>query len=235
MPTSAGSVLIVRLLLTCALPHAVRRRTAPWTRILTHDAVGRTTRVGQPPDGNGLLAGSRRERASVGGRGGPLSDRDGARGLLEVRSGGHLDGVGGGDVDRRTGLRVAARARGALGALDGEEAGDGDLLPAGDRVDELLLEAGEDRVDGRGRDIGALGDGRDQFGLVHEVPLVSAVAGARGSAPSRLHLPGRGGPASAHGARTARAYPAVFRKPDPGHRAMSAWHLTSGGSFRPLQ
>src|SRR3954447_16003809 len=183
-PTSAGSVLTVRLLLTCAPSrNAVRRRTAPWTRIFTHDAVGAITRVRRPPDGGG-------ESAGRAGR----SDRDGAGGLLQVRAGGHLDGVGGGDVDRLTGLRVAAGARGALGALDGQEARDGDLVAAGDRVDELLLEAGEDRVDGRGRDVGALGDGGDQFGLVHEVPLVSAVAGARGSAPSRLHLPGRGAP-----------------------------------------
>src|SRR4051794_6307138 len=51
-PTSAGSVLIVRLLLTCAPSrNAVRRRTAPWTRIFTHDAVGAITRVRRPPDG----------------------------------------------------------------------------------------------------------------------------------------------------------------------------------------
>src|SRR6185436_8252692 len=99
-----------------------------------------------------------------------------ARGLLPVRAGRDLDGVGGGDVDRLTGLRVAPGARGALRALDGQEAGDGNLLAAGDRLDELLLETGDDRVDGRGRDVGALRDGGDQFGLVHEVPLVCAVA-----------------------------------------------------------
>src|SRR5688572_33101775 len=104
-----------------------------------------------------------------GGQGGPYSDRNGAGGLLQVRAGGHLDGVGGGDVDRLTGLRVAAGACRTLGALDGQQTGHGDLVAAGDRVDELVLQAGEDRVHGRGGDIGALGDGGDQFSLVHEV------------------------------------------------------------------
>src|SRR6476661_9069914 len=37
----------------------------------------------------------------------------------------------------------------------------------------------------------------------------------------------RGYPASGSGAN--RALPGRFRKPDPGHRAMSAWDLASGG------
>src|SRR6478736_984541 len=90
------------------------------------------------PDHTGRAAARRRTGGAA-----RRSDGNAARGLLQVRAGGHLDGVGRGDVDRLTGLRVAAGAGRALGALDGQQAGDGDLLAAGDRVDELLLQSGE--------------------------------------------------------------------------------------------
>src|SRR3712207_9517082 len=70
-----------------------------------------TTLFRSPDAEDGPLARSRRERASGGGQGGPYSDRDVAGGLLQVRARGDLDRVGGGDVDRLAGLRVAAAAR----------------------------------------------------------------------------------------------------------------------------
>src|SRR4051794_10615138 len=114
------------------------------------------------------------------------SARDVAGGFLQVRARRDLDGVGRRDVDGLAGLRVAAGPRGALGALDGDQTGDGDLLAAGDGVDELVLQARQDRVHGRGRDIGTLGDRGDQFALVHRVPLGVVVGAPAGTRPGCL-------------------------------------------------
>src|SRR5690606_23690838 len=61
-------------------------------------------------------------------------------GSLELRTGRQLDAVARGDLDLGARLRVAARARGGLGALGAEEAGDRDLVASGDSRRDLVEE-----------------------------------------------------------------------------------------------
>src|SRR5690606_26215318 len=72
--------------------------------------------------------------------------RNGARpslvgdGLLQGAAGGDLHAVAGRDLDLLTGLRVAAGTRGALDALDGQQARDLDSLALADGLDKHVLQ-----------------------------------------------------------------------------------------------
>src|SRR5262249_310235 len=87
---------------------------------------------------------------------------------LELGARGHLHAVSGGDLDGLAGGRVTAGTGGAVGALDGEEAGDGDLLVAlGDDVAGEVYESRQDGVGILAGHRGALPDGADQLRTVH--------------------------------------------------------------------
>src|SRR5689334_16783190 len=128
----------------------VRRRSRP-TSVLPcachiHPASARSRRaVGRVP--SGLL---------------PLG------GFLELAARGDLHAVAGRDVDRVAGLRVAGGASGTVGALEGEEARNGDFLVAlGDDVADGIGEGCQHGVRVLAGHLGALGEGCDQLTAVH--------------------------------------------------------------------
>jgi hypothetical protein len=90
-----------------------------------------------------------------------------AAAFFSAEPAGDLDGLAGGDLDGLAGGGVAALAGSAVDLLEGQEAGDRDLLVAlGDGVGHDGLERLEGGVDVLGGDAGGLGDG------VHELVAV---------------------------------------------------------------
>ena len=89
-------------------------------------------------------------------------------GFLELGARRDLHAVAGRDLDRVTGLRVAGGASGTVGALEGQEAGDGDLLVAlGDDLADGLGERGQNGVGVLTGHLGALGQSGHQLTAVH--------------------------------------------------------------------
>jgi hypothetical protein len=107
--------------MTLGTTTTLRRRDATKGRHLTGDALSKGFATGK-------------EQSLLGG-------------CLQLGTSGDLDRVAGGDLDGLAGLRVAARAGGAGGALDGEPSRDGDLDVVGDGVGERREERLEDLVD----------------------------------------------------------------------------------------
>ena len=88
-------------------------------------------------------------------------------GLLQRRASGELDAVAGGNLDLFAGAGVTAGARGALDALDGEEAGHLDGLALGQGLNEDGLEGGQGLVGLRLGQVGTLGNLSNKLGTVH--------------------------------------------------------------------
>src|SRR5690606_29648522 len=94
-------------------------------------------------------------------------------GFLELRARGDLHAVAGRDLDRLAGLRVARGARGTVGALEGQETGNGDLLVAlGDDVADDVGERGQHGVGVLASHLGAVGQRGHQLTAVHVVTPV---------------------------------------------------------------
>src|SRR5699024_1958774 len=87
-----------------------------------------------------------------------------ADGLLQGAACGDLHTVTGGNLDLRTGLRVAAGARGALDTLDGQQAGDLHSLTLADGLDEHVLQGRQSSVGLGLGERSALGNGGDELG-----------------------------------------------------------------------
>ena len=129
-------------------------------------AQGRSPELGWPPG----VAGPRRSAWPPVAR---TADLLALGGFLELGARGDLHAVAGRDLDRVAGLRVARGASGTVGALEGQEAGDGDLLVAlGDDLADGLGEGGQNGVGVLAGHLGALGQSGHQLTAVHVVTPV---------------------------------------------------------------